>query len=287
MKTFTIRDLERFSGIKAHTLRTWELRYGIPNPCRTEVNSRNYSLADLKELLGIAILNRNGYKISRLSALSPADIDARIQVLAGDDNRQLKAMASLLIHMYDFDILSFEAVLNDCFATMPLQAVLDDIIYPFLLKTKLFWQGNRLTEEHLVVTAIRKKIIFAIEQTHTPVTRERTVLLFLDGTRQLDLALLYTNYRLKNLGIRVIYLGNDISVTNLEALFEIHRPDLLYTYCSGKTNTYFEQLISLMSTHLPQARLIVSHPCGAAPASWLPGNVSIMDYPGALQLLSA
>lgn len=287
MKLFTIRDLERFSGIRAHTLRTWELRYNLPKPQRSEGNSRTYSLAELQTILHLAILNRNGYRISQLSAFSPATIESKIQALPGEDNRQLKAVADLLVYMYSLDIPAFEGVLNDCFSTMPLQSVLQHIVYSFLVKTNLFWQGNRLAEEHLVVTAIRKKIILAIENTDTPALREKTVLLFLDGNRQLDLALLYTNYILKSLGVQVIYLGNDISVPNLEVILNIHKPDLLYTYMSKCSHCYLHQLGSLISERLPGARLIVSQQSETILRPHSAQNVVFLDYESALQLLSA
>ena len=54
---FTIKDLESFSGIKAHTIRIWEQRYGLLNPDRTDTNIRKYTDKDLKALLNIGLLN--------------------------------------------------------------------------------------------------------------------------------------------------------------------------------------------------------------------------------------
>jgi hypothetical protein len=36
MSSYSIKDLEHLSGIKAHTLRIWEQRYDIINPKRTD-----------------------------------------------------------------------------------------------------------------------------------------------------------------------------------------------------------------------------------------------------------
>ncbi|HQW87364.1 MAG TPA: MerR family DNA-binding transcriptional regulator, partial [Flavobacteriales bacterium] len=48
---FQIRDLEEFSGVKAHTIRIWEKRYGLLSPDRTDTNIRTYGLEELKALL--------------------------------------------------------------------------------------------------------------------------------------------------------------------------------------------------------------------------------------------
>ena len=53
---YVIKDLERISGIKAHTLRIWEQRYGILKPERTDTNIRYYTSEDLKHILNVSLL---------------------------------------------------------------------------------------------------------------------------------------------------------------------------------------------------------------------------------------
>ena len=64
MDSFTIKDLENLSGIKAHTIRIWEQRYQFLKPHRTGTNIRYYTNAELKKVLNIALLNKYGFKIS-------------------------------------------------------------------------------------------------------------------------------------------------------------------------------------------------------------------------------
>ena len=63
---YAIKDLERLSGIKAHTLRIWEQRYGILKPERTDTNIRYYTAEDLKRILNISLLSRIILKIFSL-----------------------------------------------------------------------------------------------------------------------------------------------------------------------------------------------------------------------------
>ncbi|HEX2900692.1 MAG TPA: MerR family transcriptional regulator, partial [Bacteroidia bacterium] len=74
MATYSIRDLENISGIKAHTLRIWEQRYDILQPKRTDTNIRFYDDGDLRLLLSISMLNCNGYKISAIAKMSHEEI---------------------------------------------------------------------------------------------------------------------------------------------------------------------------------------------------------------------
>ena len=65
--TFSIKDLENLSGIKAHTIRIWEKRYNLLQPERTDTNIRHYSSKSLLKLLNISLLNKYGYKISKIA----------------------------------------------------------------------------------------------------------------------------------------------------------------------------------------------------------------------------
>jgi len=73
--SFSIRDLENLSGIKAHTIRIWEKRYNLLEPERTDTNIRTYNLRSLQKLLNISFLNNNGYKVSKIAALDEFQIE--------------------------------------------------------------------------------------------------------------------------------------------------------------------------------------------------------------------
>lgn len=79
MNLYSIKDLENLSGIKAHTLRIWEQRYGILNPVRSDTNIRSYEDKDLKLVLNIALLQDKGnFKISEISKMSEEEMSIQI-----------------------------------------------------------------------------------------------------------------------------------------------------------------------------------------------------------------
>ena len=80
--TFSIKDLENLSGIKAHTIRIWEKRYNILIPERTNTNIRSYNLANLQKLLNVTFLYNAGLKISKLGKLSNDEIKEAVLDLA-------------------------------------------------------------------------------------------------------------------------------------------------------------------------------------------------------------
>jgi DNA-binding transcriptional MerR regulator len=96
---FTIKDLENFSGIKAHTIRIWEQRYGILSPDRTDTNIRKYNDTDLKSLLNISLLNSLGHKISNIAKLSDDQIREMINKHAHSNNTEEHFLHMLKISM--------------------------------------------------------------------------------------------------------------------------------------------------------------------------------------------
>ena len=109
---FSIRDLEEFTGVKAHTIRMWEKRYGLLAPERTDTNIRTYSLEELKSLLNISYLNHNGYKISKIAALNEADRQRLVQDVSMRTKEGSDILNSLKLAMLSFDEALFDSVTN-------------------------------------------------------------------------------------------------------------------------------------------------------------------------------
>ena len=60
MGIYSISDLAELTGVKTHTLRVWEKRYGLLTPQRTESNIRYYLDTDLKVLMLVLNLYNHG-----------------------------------------------------------------------------------------------------------------------------------------------------------------------------------------------------------------------------------
>ncbi len=88
MDSFTIKDLENLSGIKAHTLRVWEQRYDFLKPSRTLTKIRFYKNDELKKILNIALLNKYGYKVSHINKMRDEEISEKILTLTQPQAQQ-------------------------------------------------------------------------------------------------------------------------------------------------------------------------------------------------------
>ena len=101
MANYSIKDLEKLSGIKAHTIRIWEKRYQLIKPERTCTNIRLYSDYDLKRILNISILNRRGLKISHIANLSEDELRDKIVLLSQNSFLKDDQVENLVLSMID------------------------------------------------------------------------------------------------------------------------------------------------------------------------------------------
>ena len=255
-KTFSISDLEKFSGIKAHTIRVWEQRHQVFSPSRNN-GIRQYEINELDKMLKLALLNKNGYRISYLSQLDNNELEVKLLTLHLPEDQQERIVCQLLVHMYALKPVQFETLLQSALQYWCLDEVITKIIYPFLQRTELLWIGHRLSEEHFVVPILRKKIIQGIEGLEPAFNNQKKILLFLPEGRQLDLGLLYANYLLKQKGINVLYMGTDVSVKNLEQTFKITTPHVVFTYLPQKNNFTINSIAMYMQQTLPHSKLLI------------------------------
>ena len=111
--TFSIKNLENLSGIKAHTLRIWEKRYNLLQPERTDTNIRRYSLESLKHLLNVTLLYNHGFKISKIASLNEDEIPELIRSIALKSNSEQVAINAFKLAMINFDYELFDRNYNE------------------------------------------------------------------------------------------------------------------------------------------------------------------------------
>lgn len=129
---YSIKDLELMSGIKAHTLRIWEQRYEILKPERTDTNIRYYNNSDLRKILNISILNKNGYKISNIAKLSNEVLIHEVEKFLNDYLKETNKVESLYMSLIDMNEELFESIINNSIANLGFENTIEKIVFPFL-----------------------------------------------------------------------------------------------------------------------------------------------------------
>lgn len=240
MSAFTIKDLENLSGIKAHTIRIWEQRYHFLRPRRTDTNIRYYCNDELKTVLNIALLNKYGFKISHIDRMKPGEISERILSLNDPKAVQERIVNELVREMVNLEPDAFERIITKSIVAKGVEKTIHQLIFPFLEKIGILWQTGYIhpAQEHLVSNIIRQKLVVAIETTVSHIKLEKTFLLYLPEGEHHELGLLYMYYLLKCRGAKVIYLGANVPLRDVEYVVKVKQPDIAFIHLTNTSQLF-------------------------------------------------
>ncbi len=225
VNVFSIKDLENFSGIKAHTIRIWEKRYKILEPDRTESNIRTYSETELKKILNVAYLNRNGLKISKIARLDEDELTQQVMTVSSkhDDLDQNFQPGKILMAAIRFSETSFKEALSPFIKRLGIENAYSKYLYPLLEKARILWQTGSLSraQEQFVRNTV-KQIIIIEDNLLKPVTRKSkpSVAMINTSDNLTDNNFLFYKYCLKRRGFDVIFPGGILPASEV---IEIHK----------------------------------------------------------------
>lgn len=272
---FTIKELESLSGIKAHTIRIWEQRYNFLKPGRTSTNIRMYNNEELKTLLTVALLNKYGFKISRIDEMPPDQRSKAILNLQQTEAREENLINELIGCMIDLKQHEFEESLNQYLATNGIYKTIYTLIFRFLEKVGLLWQANKVNpaQEHIVSNIIRQKIISAIDALPPVKVQDPLYLLFLPEYEHHELGLLFVYYLLKRKKVPVLYLGANVPLKDVHFVLKAKSPAVLYMHLvSFPRQLQFEKFLQQLSTQSLESKILISGSITSAYQKPLPSN---------------
>ncbi|MEP7141845.1 MAG: MerR family transcriptional regulator [Ferruginibacter sp.] len=261
MDSFTIKDLENLSGIKAHTIRIWEQRYQFLKPHRTGTNIRYYSNDELKKVLNIALLNKYGFKISHIDKMNAMEVREKILSLTQLEAQQERIVHELIQCMVDLDVDKLEDILDCYIQAKGIERTITQIIFPFMEKIGILWVTNHINpaQEHLVSNIIRQKLIVGIEGVSTSLKINKTILLFLPEGEYHELGMLFMYYLLKSRGVSTIYLGANVPLHDVEYVVNLKKPHYLYSHLTSVGHNFnFDKFILSITKRFVGTPIIIS-----------------------------
>lgn len=232
MSSYSIKDLEQLSGIKAHTLRIWEQRYNIINPKRTDTNIRTYNDQDLKLVLNIALLKDHDYKISEIAKLNLEELNREVMAISDKQLNYPDQIHALTISMIDLDEERFEKIMSTNILQFGFENTMINIIYPFLSRIGTLWVTGSIgpAQEHFISNLIRQKLIVAIDGQIVKLDQNsKKFVLYLPEGELHEIGLLFANYILRSRNHKVIYLGQTLPFNELVFVCELHKPDYIFS----------------------------------------------------------
>jgi DNA-binding transcriptional MerR regulator len=225
INVFSIKDLENFSGIKAHTIRIWEKRYKVLEPDRTDSNIRTYSETELKKILNIAYLNRNGLKISRIARLGEDELTQQVMAVSSqaespDHNFQ---PGKILMTAIRFNEFHFKEALEPFIRYNGIEDAYIRFFHPLLEKSRILWQTGSLSraQEQFIRNTIRQIMMVEDNNLKPPAGRIKTSVAMINTSDNLsDNNFLFYKYTLKKRGYDVIFTGGVLPASEV---IEIHK----------------------------------------------------------------
>ena len=261
MSSYSIKDLEQISGIKAHTIRIWEQRYQFLQPSRTTTNIRTYSSNELKTILNVSLLNKYGFKISHIDKMTSEQMEEKILSINQLDAQKERVVNNLINEMVSMNMLGFEQQLDIYIAQKGIEKTINEIIFSFLERVGILWVTNHINpaQEHLATNVLRQKIIYGIEKL-PPITKyNKRVILFLPEAEYHEIGLLFVHFLLKLNGVYVDYLGANVPMVDLEYLVKTNKVDYLFSHLTLPAKKFkFDKFINQLAEFSKVSSIILS-----------------------------
>lgn len=277
MATYSIKDLENLSGIKAHTIRIWEKRYNLVCPQRTDTNIRYYTDEDLKRLLNISILNKRGFKISKIADLNSDQLSEHIWNLSTQTYNTEAQIENMVIAMVDLDEVKINQILSDSIDKVGFETTILNLIYPFFNRVGILWQTGNINpaQEHFISNLIRQKMLAAIDKLYiNPEVKNKTFVLFLPEGELHEIALLFLYFLVKKQGFKVIYLGQSVPLSDLYEVQQSVHADYFITYFTSVQRLQeIEDILNSLSDKFRKSKILVAGSHMESYYKELPNNV--------------
>jgi DNA-binding transcriptional MerR regulator len=264
MDSFTISQLQRFSGVNVHSIRAWEKRYDALKPYRSEGNTRYYSSNQLRRLLNIASLMNSEHKISELCSLSDSKLH---ELMSKDLEQNIKQhtdeflVSQLVASAIEFNELLFDKVFSRSIIQYGVEGTYLKLIYPALQRLGLMWSADLVApaQEHFICNLIRQKLNSSIDMLPLNRQAKKHWLLFLPENEFHETGLLMANYLVRSAGHHCTYLGANVPFDSLRSAVKQLEPTSLLFFLVSKDDVKQDQeLIHLMLKTFPQQKIFVA-----------------------------
>ncbi len=278
MSVYSIKDLEHLSGVKAHTIRIWEKRYGLFDPDRTDTNIRYYSDNDVRKILNVAMLIKNGYKISHVASFDADKLQSEVVRINRNSSDPNKFIDQLLFLTVNLDSFGFEQLLDKLITENDFRKVIEQIVFPFFERIGILWQAGSIftAHEHFVSNLIRHRLIREAGKFEYNSTAP-AFLFFLRENEWHELGLLYFNYLAAQAGCRCIYLGQSLPFDDLANLLSAGKYDFVCTsFVNAIEKPDLELYLANLSLIFNSGKILVAGRQISLSKPKLPSNVSFI-----------
>jgi MerR family transcriptional regulator, light-induced transcriptional regulator len=228
-----IGELSRRVGVPVASLRAWETRYGLLSPDRTQGGFRLYGQDDVARVRAMKANLERGLSASEAARMALAESGP-----VEEFPNAPEARAELAEALARFDESAAQTILDSLFATLTVEAVLRDVVVPYLHEVGEQWRRGEITiaQEHFASNVVRGRLM-ALARGWGRGSGPLVVLACAED-EQHDIPLLLFGLVLRTYGWRVAYLGANTPLPSLVQAVRELAPDAVVV--SGTTRGSLE-----------------------------------------------
>jgi DNA-binding transcriptional MerR regulator len=279
---YSIKDLEVLSGIKMHTIRIWEKRYNLLNPHRTDTNIRWYDDNDLRRLLNVSLLSKNGYKISKIAVWDEIQIRDAVLKITAKKTSDSDYINNLLLLMIEMDTTGFSSLLEEILEKYDLEEAYFNVFFNLFERVGTYWQVGSIfpAQEHFVTSLFRQKLITAIDNLEPKNKKNQTMLFFTHEDELHEMSLLFYSYLALKNGFDIFYLGQAVPFYDLEKISAAKNIDFVFTtFTNSISKIELEDYLERLKNCYPKQKIFVTGQQIQNLMPVLPRNVkSVKDF---------
>ncbi len=265
MNSFTISQLEQFSGIKAHTIRIWEKRYNALQPNRSLGNTRYYDGHQLKRLLNIASLIEGESQVAKFCLLSDEELARKViekfERLHSDETDASNYILQLTAAGINYDANTFELIYHQAAKRFDFITLYKLIILPFLNRVGILWAGERIppSQEHFMSNLILQKIHAATSALPPQKKQEEMWVLCMPEGEFHEIGLLFSHFLLCKSNKKSIYLGSNLPFESLiSTVHEVQATHILAFFIHYDQPSKAQEYINSLIFKFKSCKILIS-----------------------------
>jgi methylmalonyl-CoA mutase cobalamin-binding subunit len=229
---FTIQQASRMVGVTQATLRTWERRYGIVAPGRTDTGYRRYDPPAIARLVTMRKLVEAGWSPKNAAAAilgGEVAVDSRAattEPLAPEARAGTVPTGEFLAAAARIDVPGIERSLDAGMSQGSFEHAVDSWLMPTLVALGDAWARGAVdvAGEHAAAHLVLRRLSAAFEAAGSR-SRGPRVVVGLPAGSQHELGALAFATALRRLGHDVLYLGPSVPETSWLAAVRAHHAD--------------------------------------------------------------
>ena len=221
-----IGELSRRSGVSPELLRAWERRYGLLRPERSDGGFRLYTAQDERRVSAMRAHLDRGLSAAEAARLALAEPEAAAWVAppqAGATALE-RGAGELSAALDELDETRAHAALDGTLAALSLQAVLGEVVLPYLHDLGERWERGEVSvgQEHFASNVLRGRLL-GLARGWDGGAGPRALLAAPPGELH-DLGLIAFGLALRERGWRITYLGPNTPLPTVGETAQTLRP---------------------------------------------------------------